>query len=106
MKKIETTLHTRAPEADNFEQTPPYHSVRDSLVVGLHPFLEDPHNLILTTGIERRIWHDGSSWRVEKRGWDTEYADRIIEWGALDDLDPQCEYKIQASDSVVILREA
>ncbi|MFE3457394.1 hypothetical protein ACFXKD_07585 [Nocardiopsis aegyptia] len=106
MITIRTTVHGPAEESVAAEPGISVHHVHGASVAGVHPFAEEPHELTLAVGDQRPIWYDGTHWRVGQNGWGIRYADRVIRWDALEELDPQTRYFISDQGGVVVLEAA
>ncbi|WP_143173453.1 GNAT family N-acetyltransferase [Nocardiopsis flavescens] len=90
---IETAIRpTASQDAIDADAYLPVHEVSQAVVSGVSPFREEAHPLTLHLGESRRIWHDGTDWRVGHPGWREYYADRVQHWKALDDSPTSQKY--------------
>lgn len=98
MLVIETTVEKHEPEAivDGETEARPWALLvaTDAWIIGQHPFLETEHQLKLSPGARRALWHDGDGWRLSTT-WGPRYASRVLRWSALDELDTHRQYVLR-----------
>ncbi|WP_156365762.1 hypothetical protein [Nocardiopsis sp. NRRL B-16309] len=104
MITIRTTVHDPAEESVAADPGISVHYVHGSSVAGVHPFVEEAHELTLAVGDHRQLWYDGRQWRVGQNGWGASYADRVIRWDALNELDTEGRYVISDEGDAVVLK--
>lgn len=96
---IETTVERHEPEGftDGETEAQPWAFLvaTDAWIIGQHPFLEAAHQLKLSPGERRTLWHDGDEWRIST-AWGSRYANRVLRWPAIGGLDTHGQYVLLA----------
>lgn len=96
---IETAVERHEPEGftDGETEARPWDLLvaTDAWVIGQPPFLETEHQLKLRPGESRIVWHDGSEWKTST-AWGPRYANRVLQWPALDEIDTHYQYVLRA----------